>query len=146
MSSKETEFIIFYFVPISPPKEKYISLSPGVFVMMCLDRMVSCVQVNDQPRVDVGGPEVVAPLARRRMRKQGEPADGNPGEDAQAVIKLPVNPEAPGEGGVPVKLPSNMSREQKMRYDIGWQNNAFNQYVSDMISLRRGLPDMRHEG
>jgi polypeptide N-acetylgalactosaminyltransferase len=25
----------------------------------------------------------------------------------------------------------------------GWQKNAFNQYVSDLISLHRSLPDLR---
>jgi len=30
-------------------------------------------------------------------------------------------------------------------YDDGWQNNAFNQYVSDQISLHRSLKDVRDE-
>ena len=34
-------------------------------------------------------------------------------------------------------------KEERKKYDEGWQNNAFNQYVSDMISLRRSLADLR---
>lgn len=96
--------------------------------------------------MEIAGPEVVPPLARRRIRKQGEPVENSIQEIGQGVIKLPGDLQAPGEGGVAVKVPANLSREEKRRYDIGWQNNAFNQFVSDMISLRRSLPDMRHEG
>ncbi len=36
-----------------------------------------------------------------------------------------------------------MSVEMKKAVDDGWLKNAFNQYVSDMISVRRTLPDPR---
>ena len=51
--------------------------------------------------------------------------------------------ESPGELGKPVTLPTNMSVSMKKAVDDGWLNNAFNQYVSDMISVRRSLPDPR---
>ncbi|KAK9739510.1 hypothetical protein QE152_g8971 [Popillia japonica] len=35
--------------------------------------------------------------------------------------------------------------EVKKLVDEGWQKNAFNQYVSDMISVHRTLPDPRDE-
>ncbi|RZF39787.1 hypothetical protein LSTR_LSTR014071, partial [Laodelphax striatellus] len=50
-----------------------------------------------------------------------------------------------GELGKPVVLPTNMTPEVKKLVDEGWQKNAFNQYVSDLISLHRQLPDPRDE-
>lgn len=50
---------------------------------------------------------------------------------------------APGEMGRPVVLPTNLSKEIKDVVDEGWKKNAFNQYVSDMISVHRTLPDPR---
>lgn len=103
------------------------------------------------PAVNVA-PDVLPPLARRRMRKQGDPEEPRTTkinadqEEGQGVIKFPVDPKAPGEGGVAVQMPANLSGEAKRRYDNGWQNNAFNQFASDMISLHRSLPDMRQEG
>ncbi|PAV76330.1 hypothetical protein WR25_27017 [Diploscapter pachys] len=46
-----------------------------------------------------------------------------------------------GEGGKAVKVDKNaLSPEEKQKYDKGFQNNAFNQYASDMISIHRTLP------
>ncbi|KAL1137898.1 hypothetical protein AAG570_009593, partial [Ranatra chinensis] len=45
--------------------------------------------------------------------------------------------------GKAVVLPSNISADVKKLVDEGWQKNAFNQYVSDLISLHRSLPDPR---
>lgn len=47
--------------------------------------------------------------------------------------------------GKPVVLPKDMDPEVKKKVDEGWKNNAFNQYVSDMISVHRTLPDPRDE-
>ncbi|KAH3719356.1 hypothetical protein DPMN_062188 [Dreissena polymorpha] len=46
--------------------------------------------------------------------------------------------------GVPVDKEKLSPSERKL-YDDGWQNNAFNQYVSDQISLHRSLRDVRDE-
>ncbi|GJQ73321.1 hypothetical protein Trydic_g13690 [Trypoxylus dichotomus] len=51
----------------------------------------------------------------------------------------------PGEMGKAVTLPPNISAEVKKLVDDGWLKNAFNQYVSDMISVHRTLPDPRDE-
>ena len=54
-----------------------------------------------------------------------------------------ISSKGPGELGKPVVLPSNVTSEVQSLISKGWQDNAFNQYVSDMISLRRSLPDVR---
>lgn len=51
--------------------------------------------------------------------------------------------DSPGEMGKAVILPTNMTEEMKKAVADGWQNNAFNQYASDMISVHRTLPDPR---
>ena len=51
-----------------------------------------------------------------------------------------------GEGGAAVEIkPESLNAEDKARYELGWKNNQFNQYASDMISLHRYLPDYRHQ-
>lgn len=63
------------------------------------------------------------------------------------VLAIPREPDtvAPGEMGRPVILPTNMSAQTKKLVDDGWLNNAFNQYVSDLISVHRSLPDPRDQ-
>ena len=52
-----------------------------------------------------------------------------------------------GENGEGVVIDKEkLSPENKTKYDSGWQNNAFNQFASDMISFHRSLPDIRDEG
>lgn len=64
--------------------------------------------------------------------------------DKSVLIPPAMNsPDAPGELGRPVILPTNMSTEMKKSVDDGWLKNAFNQYASDLISVHRSLPDPR---
>ncbi|XP_052246169.1 polypeptide N-acetylgalactosaminyltransferase 5-like [Dreissena polymorpha] len=86
----------------------------------------------------------------------GMPAfDRNHGNPDELVVHEPYdvsgkfrenNQQAPGENGegVPVDKEKLSPSERKL-YDDGWQNNAFNQYVSDQISLHRSLRDVRDE-
>jgi len=46
-----------------------------------------------------------------------------------------------GQGIFIVK--ETLSAEERKKFDDGWQNNAFNQYASDGMSLHRSLPDIR---
>ncbi|XP_076284607.1 polypeptide N-acetylgalactosaminyltransferase 9 isoform X2 [Lasioglossum baleicum] len=66
-------------------------------------------------------------------------------EQGGGVLAAPreQDPSAPGEMGRPVILPTNLTAETKKLVDDGWLNNAFNQYVSDLISVHRTLPDPR---
>ena len=56
-----------------------------------------------------------------------------------------LNIDGPGEMGKAVFLPQNLTAEQKILRDDGWKRNQFNQYVSDMISIHRTLPEPRNE-
>ncbi|KAL4222594.1 Ricin-type beta-trefoil [Mactra antiquata] len=50
----------------------------------------------------------------------------------------------PGEMGIGVDVNrEKLTKEQQADYDKGWNDHAFNRYVSDMISLHRSLPDVR---
>jgi hypothetical protein len=54
------------------------------------------------------------------------------------------NPNAPGELGKPVIIDKDkLSPAERVKYDNGWTNNAFNAYASDMISIHRSLADIR---
>ena len=76
---------------------------------------------------------------QHRKEKEEESRD-----DHRQVLAMPYDPEAPGEMGKPVKI-EKPDKETKKKIDDGWNDNAFNQYVSDMISVHRRLPDPRDE-
>lgn len=64
---------------------------------------------------------------------------------ADGVLPPPKdNPDGPGAMGRAVKIDKPEPSVKKL-IDEGWQKNAFNQYVSDMISVHRTLPDPRDE-
>ncbi|XP_028157799.1 putative polypeptide N-acetylgalactosaminyltransferase 9 isoform X2 [Ostrinia nubilalis] len=67
------------------------------------------------------------------------------GFEGLGVLAAPGSDNAPGELGKPVVLPKNISEDTKTAVSEGWKKNAFNQYVSDLISIRRKLPDPRDE-
>ena len=66
----------------------------------------------------------------------------NVGVEGAGVLVPPRDPEGPGEMGKPVKI-EDPGKDIKKKIDKGWTDNAFNQYVSDMISVHRTLPDPR---
>ncbi|KAG6440635.1 hypothetical protein O3G_MSEX001386 [Manduca sexta] len=67
------------------------------------------------------------------------------GSEGLGVLAAPGSDNAPGELGKPVVLPKNLTEDAKQAVSEGWKKNAFNQYVSDLISIRRKLPDPRDE-
>ena len=38
-----------------------------------------------------------------------------------------------------------VDNDTRARIELGWQNNAYNEYVSDLISVHRSLADLRDE-
>ena len=70
----------------------------------------------------------------------------------QQVIAPDIHDEktdlnAPGEMGKAVAInKSSLLPTDLQKYDAGFEKNAFNAYVSDLISKHRSLPDVRDSG
>lgn len=56
---------------------------------------------------------------------------------------VPPAQDDTGQLGKAVHLPRHLTPAVKKLVDKGWQDNAFNQYVSDLIPIQRTLPDVR---
>lgn len=78
----------------------------------------------------------------QKIQQEGVEREIPPEYDVSA--KFQNDPSAPGERGEGVIIDKDsLPPEERAKYDEGWQNNAFNQYVSDKISLHRSLKDVR---
>jgi len=53
--------------------------------------------------------------------------------------------ENPGEQGIGVTMSPTLPPDIQKIFDDGYEKNSFNQYLSDLISLHRSLPDFRHD-
>ncbi|XP_037075989.1 putative polypeptide N-acetylgalactosaminyltransferase 9 [Pollicipes pollicipes] len=91
------------------------------------------------PRWDPAVADVVA-----RRPKTAAPSSGQRSEQRHFLLP-PQEPNGPGELGKPVLMPANLTEEQRRLVEQGWTNNAFNQYVSDLVSVHRTLPDVRDD-
>jgi hypothetical protein len=86
------------------------------------------------------------PEERRKAREQARKMNAQVQVVAPEMKNDHNDPKlnGPGEMGNAVRIDKDkLSKEEREKYDDGWKNNAFNQYVSDMISLHRNLADIR---
>jgi hypothetical protein len=57
------------------------------------------------------------------------------------------NINGPGEMGKGFEVDKDkLTPDERKKYDEGFQKNAFNAYVSDLVSMHRSLPDVRDPG
>ncbi|XP_064613931.1 polypeptide N-acetylgalactosaminyltransferase 5-like isoform X2 [Liolophura sinensis] len=81
---------------------------------------------------------------RSGVYEETQPIRESVRNDLGLVMERPIDPDAPGEGGLGVQVDKNtLSPEELSQYEAGWKKNNFNQYLSDKISLQRRLNDVR---
>ncbi|XP_014663365.1 PREDICTED: putative polypeptide N-acetylgalactosaminyltransferase 9 [Priapulus caudatus] len=82
-----------------------------------------------------------APLA-----KPFEPVGPRTGKYGNKTLIIDPVAGGPGDMGKGYLMKTaELTPEEKKLYDEGMAKNSFNEYLSDLVSLRRRLPDMRHE-
>ncbi|XP_072031622.1 N-acetylgalactosaminyltransferase 7-like [Amphiura filiformis] len=137
-----------------------VTITVGVLFMMRTMLMIGEVSSDDKKN-DVLKPKKKSDNAAQHLRQEGEEgvAIERPPVNQDIRIQIPVQQgsklknvlgnyepdpppprEGPGENGVPVKTRSDEAAkvEEKIR------EYGFNQYVSDLISLDRNIPDLRN--
>jgi len=83
-------------------------------------------------------------VINQNSQNDNDQTSQNDGNDQMNVILPPdENNKKYGEMGKPVILPEDVKKSRKKQIDKGWLDNAFNQYISDIISVKRTLPDVR---
>ncbi|XP_062525665.1 putative polypeptide N-acetylgalactosaminyltransferase 9 isoform X4 [Bombyx mori] len=125
----------------------------AVLILTALWFMIALLTTNGGSRNAIGAQPVEYEDAEAKPLKMAKPTStrrksesyGNNLSDGLGVLAAPGSDNAPGELGKPVVLPKNLTEETKQAVAEGWKKNAFNQYVSDLISIRRKLPDPRDE-
>ncbi|RCN39609.1 glycosyltransferase, group 2 family protein [Ancylostoma caninum] len=150
---------------------KLLVLVPAVWICTVIyfavnDRRSSAILDNQaefakrHPRVPVvegfGPPMNMADKNEPQNPKNDEKKGGDEQGDELPNLRKPIfvvnasdpiyksgDPNQEGEKGKAVNIDKNkLTPEQKKLYDLGFQNNAFNQYASDLISIHRTLPDV----
>lgn len=100
--------------------------------------------VDGAPAEEAGVPQ---PVAQFNVEDPLElvMADGKNDADQGDELVAKKGVKLYGELGKPVELPPNLPADVKKLVQEGWSKNAFNQYVSDLISVHRSLPDTRDQ-
>uniref|UniRef100_A0A3Q0KBU6 Polypeptide N-acetylgalactosaminyltransferase n=1 Tax=Schistosoma mansoni TaxID=6183 RepID=A0A3Q0KBU6_SCHMA len=109
------------------------------------------------PPVDEEDNVLVRPDYKEKSKIMGskEPVESSRSHKLSAIAKLGLSPSTPpprsdeystgpGEGGKAYTINrEDLSPAEQIIFDKGWEDNAYNQYASDRISVRRYLPDYR---
>ncbi|VBB28308.1 unnamed protein product [Acanthocheilonema viteae] len=91
-----------------------------------------------KPAVEV---EDKLPAIHERIEERNIPKPNKALFDQDSPIYKRGDAHQPGEGGKAVIIDRNkLTLSEKKVYDDGFSKNAFNQYVSDIISIHRSLP------
>ncbi|CAF0802706.1 unnamed protein product [Adineta steineri] len=115
---------------------------------------------NHRPGRDADKADTLAPLRNNLAPTIDKPAHVEFSSESVRVIhekpEQVVPPQlenakqslnGPGEMGKAFVVDKDkLTPEERRKYDEGFQNNAFNGYVSDLISIHRSLPDVRDPG
>lgn len=118
------------------------SLIERIAARSLFDRIRNALKFNQFPHPDHDHPAEERFKAREQAKRM----------HAQVQVVAPdlehdhkmLNKTGPGEMGNGVRIKKDqLSPDELKKFDAGWRNHAFNEYVSDMISLRRSLPDVR---
>jgi polypeptide N-acetylgalactosaminyltransferase len=112
---------------------------PTQLQLQPVDRDVGHGAIGDE-RIDMNVKEEERP----HFNQDGQEVNRPVVPDFQQLIEPVHNPDGPGENGKGINIEKDkLSDEDKQKFDLGWKNNAYNQYASDMMSLHRSLPDVR---
>ena len=129
--------------PANNGEIKLIVANRSFSVPSFVDRLINALPFK-QSNIDTDHPSEERDKAQKQAREMKGPVQ----VAAPELNEHQNNPKigAPGEMGNPVRVDKGkLSPEEKERYQNGWRNHAFNEYVSDMISLRRSLADVRDQ-
>lgn len=136
-----TWILVSYFFAASGPNSDKASDDKSP-VLQVHNKAADRVLQQQPPEVQVQQNAIVVDQQPQTASKSNKEPENNNDQEDRGFLLPPREPDGLGEMGKPVKL-TNLTAEQSKLMKIGWKNNAFNQYVSDMISIHRSLPDPR---
>lgn len=135
---------------MAKPKVDIPILEPPKDLVAKVDKIEKEEEIGTEEKEEKhgAGPDEDVDTEEKKKEKMIEEKKKEDKEDSELglVVPPPKDPEGPGEMGKPFKVDrEKQDNKTKGIIDRGWQNNAYNEYVSSLISLHRSLPDLRDE-